>query len=114
MSAVHLSPESVEAVALRVVELMSEGDQPRGDSLTAAEVADRLGTTREFVYRNRARLGGAKLSDGPKARLRFPVEKVEAFLLGEENAPQPHPPKRSRSRRSPRGANLLPVKGERR
>jgi hypothetical protein len=71
----------VKAVARRVVELL-DGPSPLPHLLTAAEVADRLAVTEQWVRENADRLGGVKLSDGPRPRLRFdPTVVAESLSL---------------------------------
>ncbi|MEK6271387.1 MAG: helix-turn-helix domain-containing protein [Actinomycetota bacterium] len=71
-----------ERVACRVAELLRERDEG-ARMLTAAEVAELLGRSRDFVYGHAAELGGAKLGDGPRPRWAFPRECVRAYLDGE-------------------------------
>jgi len=118
---VTLDAESVDAIARRVVELLTTG---RGDDcplIDAAEVARRFGVTRSFVYDNAARLGAQPLGTGTRPRLRFNPERVAQALAAErhtEPEPQPVTP---RPRRAPRvrdghtasGAPLLAIRGER-
>lgn len=68
-----------DAVARRVIELLGRR-QAVPSWLTANEVAQVLAVDPAYVYENAARLGGRRLGDGPKARLRFRLEDVEAAL----------------------------------
>ena len=74
-----LAPESVEAVAQRVVELM-RAPLPRAGLVDAQALADELGTSREWVYRNAERLGAIRLGSGARGRLRFDVEAAKAAM----------------------------------
>jgi hypothetical protein len=65
----------VEAVALRVVQLMRNGAAPNvGRLVDAATLAAELGITRSWVYQHRDELGVVRLGTGTKPRLRFDVE----------------------------------------
>lgn len=108
----QLDDESVDAIACRVVELLTSS---RGESETplidAAEVARRHGVSRAYVYDHAEDLGAIRLGNGGRPRLRFDPHRVAAIL---ENSPEPAPPsKPSRySRRKTRhNVPLLPIKG---
>jgi hypothetical protein len=68
----------VDAVAVRVVELLDErAFRPRDthDQLVDAQaLADALGVARSFVYRHGGMLGAVRLGDGPRAPVRFDIE----------------------------------------
>ncbi|MCW2981288.1 MAG: hypothetical protein JWO14_3015 [Solirubrobacterales bacterium] len=79
---VRLAPESIEALALRLSELLgrAEGSAGPNDSeqrmLTAAEVSRLWGVSRRWVYENAKALGARRLGDGPRPRLRFDPDEV--------------------------------------
>lgn len=75
-SSITLDDASIDAIARRVVELL-HGEQAT-DLVDAATLARVLGVSRGYVYEHVDRLGGVRLGDGPKARLRFDVEKARA------------------------------------
>lgn len=113
--------ELADEVAHRVVELLA--DRPLMPSwLTPADVATLLAVDRAFVYEHAADLGARKLGDGPKARLRFRLEDVEAALpclesrgSQERATPSAKPKQRRRSTtRLGTGASLLPIRDDRR
>lgn len=56
-----------------------------------AELASRLGVSRDFVYRHGDRLGAVRLGNGPKARLRFDPEeaakRLTAVSAGSDSSP---------------------------
>lgn len=91
----QLAPETIEQIALRVVQLLQQapfagaqettaaGEQPAG-LLTAAQLAERLGVSRAWVYQHARRLGAITLGDGPKARLRFDMETATEALRGDD------------------------------
>lgn len=62
---IDLSPEVVEAIARRVVELLEEQQlQPYCSLVDANELASLLGVKRSWVYEHAASLGAVKLGDG--------------------------------------------------
>lgn len=112
----ELTPDAVEQIAQRVVELLRAGDAERGEPdsaarlVSAAQLARRLGVTRAWVYEHAAELGAVALGDGPKARLRFDPANAEAVLQARRRggpgelpapAPQGRGPARPRRRRAP-------------
>jgi hypothetical protein len=109
---VHLDSESVEAVARRVVELLT-GDTASG-LIDAAELARRMGVSRDWIYRNRERLGAVRVGDGKRARLRF--NPAIACSQGKRSPVEEAPAQREKPRGRPRartGTNvdLLPIRG---
>lgn len=110
MSPVHLSPESIEAIAQRVADLL-RGEDVAGKLIDAAEVARRFAVSREYVYEHAAELGAIRLGAGPKARLRFGAARVADRL-----AARPHPvtdpaPKAAKPQaRRREAAPLLPIR----
>lgn len=76
MSATPLNEELVEAIALRVAELLDAG-RPRR-MLKVDEVADLLRVTPEWVYEHADELGVIRLGDGERGRLRFDEETVRS------------------------------------
>jgi excisionase family DNA binding protein len=87
--------------------------------VSAQEVADYLGCSRDYVYEHAVELGARRLGTGPKARLRFSLEDVEAAITwaaGRESVlPESGMVERSnqRRRRMPMGTgvDLLPIRG---
>jgi hypothetical protein len=87
--------------------------------LSPAQLADRLGVGRAFVYAHADELGAIRLGSGPKARLRFDAqtafERLSACSLGRTSlASEPsQKPVSRRRRRSAMGTNvqLLPIRG---
>jgi hypothetical protein len=95
---VRLAPESVEAIARRLAELLAgRSERPaQRRLLTAAEVSEWWGVERSWVYAHADDLGARRLGAGQRPRLRFDPDEV-ADRLG--NA---HPTTASDGRRSPR------------
>ena len=107
---VHLAPESLEAIAQRVAELL------RGEPtelIDAAEVARRFTLSRDYVYEHAAELGAVRIGSGPKARLRFDPAIVRERMTGlsVQSRSEPQQENRSPVRRG-RKVTLLPIRGE--
>lgn len=75
---IRLAPESVEAVARRLAELLTGScePQPRRRLWTAAEVSEWWGVERSWVYANADDLGARRLGAGRRPRLRFDPDEV--------------------------------------
>jgi hypothetical protein len=85
----RLAPESIEALALRLAELLGSAPAPRGGNrqrISAAEVARLWGVARRWVYDHADELGASRLGSGPRPRLRFDPDEV-AERLGEPTRP---------------------------
>lgn len=80
----RLDPESIEALARRLAELLGGGEsqRPRRQLISAEEVSRWWGVSRRWVYDNAERLGARRLGTGPRPRLRFDPDEV-AEQLGE-------------------------------
>lgn len=78
---VRLDEEDIEAIALRVADLLGEGrrDARPVRLLSAAELADVLGVSRSWIYEHATVLGGVRLGGsgaGRRASLRFDLDQV--------------------------------------
>jgi hypothetical protein len=84
----RLDPESIEALAHRLAELLtpSEPSRSRAQLITAEEVAQWWGIGRRWVYDHADELGAHRLGGGRRPRLRFDPDEV-AERLGEPGAP---------------------------
>jgi hypothetical protein len=111
---VTLDAEDVEAIARRVADLIRF--QPESAELVdARELAGLLGVRRGWVYAHARELGGVRLGDGPKARLRFEITQAREALsprIPVEGAPSEVPnlrrsPKRRQQTRDAWDANLI-------
>lgn len=81
----RLAPESIEALAVRLAELLHPGggaepgasaapkrsDGEEEELISAAEVSRRYGVQRRWVYANRVFLGAVEMGTGSRPRLRF-------------------------------------------
>jgi len=113
----------VEAVALRVVQLMRSGDGENDRRLVdAAALAGVLGVDRSWVYAHRDELGAVRLGSGSKPRLRFDVRVARAALARVRDEPSAFgnagsgdlfQRKQLRSKRKPAVGRVLAVKARR-
>src|SRR5437879_1092741 len=114
MSARELSPVSAT----------NFGTSMRARLLTPAELAEWLSVARGWVYEHAEELGALRLGVGPRARLRFDLDEVRAYLgkqrtascsegresVAQDAAPAAVKPRR-RGRRMGTTVDLLPVHG---
>lgn len=89
----RLAPESIEALATRLAELLGRdaGDEEVGEEtmLTASEVSRRWGVSRRWVYDHAEALGAVRLGGGPRPRLRFDAAEVAERLGAPASTPRP-------------------------
>lgn len=64
----------------RITDNHKQNAEKRLMLLTAQQVAEILGTTRQFVYARQDELGAVRLGQGPKAAMRFDESSVRRFL----------------------------------
>lgn len=113
---IRLDPQTIEAIARRVVELLEKRGLQRRELVDAAELARRFGIERSWVYSHAIELGAVKLGTGAKPRLRFDPEIAARLLRKVDGKPATDPPARSGKRASqPQGSEgrveLLPIRG---
>jgi hypothetical protein len=106
----RLDPESVEAVARRVAELL--GEDNAADLVDAGELARLMGVSRDHVYRHADELGAVRLGTGKRARLRF--DPMTARSAGEGSVAAPTPAPTTKPHLRPTASNrhhgeLLPI-----
>jgi hypothetical protein len=119
---VGLTPQAIEQVAGRVAQLLqqnqSKAPEPVSDTptglLTVKQLAQHLGLTRTWVYEHAGKLGAFRLSDGPKARMRFDLDTAMAGLAQHRQqtapvAPILQPRRRRRSNPYRTDVPLLPI-----
>jgi hypothetical protein len=102
-----LDDDDIEAVAARVVEMLRHEDRARAERglVDAAALARILNVDRDWVYAHAHKLAPVRLGDGPKAPLRFDVERVrERLEASDETQPLPDEQVPRRRRRSVRNA----------
>lgn len=109
----------VDAIAERVGEMLHD-EAPHGRLVDAATVARALGVSRDCVYAHAAELGGERIGDGPRGRLRFDLDyalaawtsRSESGRSRQGKAPaQRQISRRARSPRMGSGVELLPIRG---
>jgi predicted DNA-binding transcriptional regulator AlpA len=118
----------VDAVAERVFELLAERGAPQGRSrlVSAGELAEVLGVSRDWVYRHAEELGAVRVGGaGPRSehggrRLRFDVDQALATQTSRQASEASQPPDlpvaAGRSRRAlgvapPSDVPRLPIRG---
>lgn len=114
-----LTPAAIDAIARRVAEILLEQLRPlAGRHVDPNELAEILGVSRKWVYEHADELGARRLVDGPKAPLRFDLQKTLALI--DERTPGPagarddqQPARARRQRRSTAERDLLPIRGDR-
>src|SRR5256885_6052015 len=98
----------VEAVAERVGELLRGWLARLPQLLTPTQVARRFAVSRTWVYEHADELGAVRLGTGPRARLRFDLDRLAMAI---SSAPRPAGGSRARSMPLEEDADLLPVYG---
>ena len=114
---IQLDPQTIEAIARRVVEILERRGLQSRELVDAAELARRFGIERSWVYSHAIELGAVKLGNGAKPRLRFDPQIAAKVLrrVGGDSAADP--PARSgeragQPRHSEGTAALLPIRGQ--
>lgn len=91
---VRLAPETIEAVAQRVAELVGaapDAQDARSERITAEDVSRWWGISRRWVYDHAEELGARRMGSGRRPRLRFDPEEV-AERLGPPDRAAPGAP----------------------
>jgi hypothetical protein len=114
---IKLDPQTIEAIARRVVELLERRGLQSRELVDAAELARRLGIERSWVYSHAIELGAVKLGGGAKPRLRFDPEVAVRVVQEWGKSRAAGPPTRSGKRAGqPQGSEgrmeLLPILGQ--
>jgi hypothetical protein len=104
-----LDDDDIEAVAARVVEVLRGERRARAvaDLVDAATLARILRVDRDWVYAHAHRLGALRLGDGPKAPLRFDVQRVRETLATRDGR-QPLPDEQTAVRHARSDRSTLP------
>lgn len=80
-----LSPDDARLVAEQLADVLTErgliiaAGSPAGRVLDVVQVAGLLGRSRDWVYEHAAELGAFKMGEGPRARLGFDAQAIEAW-----------------------------------
>jgi hypothetical protein len=113
---VAITRESVEAIAVRVAELLQGQADSTRRFVDARELAGILGISRSTVYERACELGAIRLGNGARARLRFDVVEATAGLRTRDQPAARAPGRRRtsspRRRRRVAGGDLLPIREE--
>jgi hypothetical protein len=114
---IKLDPQTVDAIARRMVELLEAKGLQKRELVDAAELARMFGIERTWVYSHAIELGAVKLGSGPKPRLRFDPEMAARALKRMGEGSTADPPARSGERADPpqrrerAQVSLLPIRG---
>ncbi len=103
----------VAAIAEHVAHLLH--GKPRVRLVDAATLAAELGVSRDCVYTHANELGGERIGDGPRGRLRFDLDQALAAWTSRSASQEPQGPPvpaaaRSRRRQAGGDTRLLPVR----
>jgi hypothetical protein len=113
----ELAPDTIEAIAQRVAELLKHHQAHPANLIDANELARRTGLSRAWIYENAEALGAIRIGTGPKPRLRFDPDALGAAILAGPGKPQPATtptPPRRRPKPPPTSPDveLLPIRGQ--
>ena len=99
----------IEAIAQRTAELLR--GQPIAGYVDTGAVARLLSVSQDWIRSHAADLGAVRLGDGPKAPLRFDLERVIDWAEARRLDRPPRPVRRTRRRPAPppRDVELLPL-----
>ncbi|MGA9876454.1 MAG: hypothetical protein WBQ21_11665 [Solirubrobacteraceae bacterium] len=109
----------VDAIAERVADVLRSG-AVRVRLVDAATLADALGVSRDCVYVHASELGGERIGNGPRGRLRFDLDRALAAWTSRFESERSHKyevpaqarvSRRTKPRRLGSGPNLLPIRG---
>jgi hypothetical protein len=111
---IRLEPQTVEAIAQRVVELLQQRAVPGRELVDAGELARRMGVDRSWVYTHAIELGAVKLGGGPRPRLRFDpmdaIERIRERATGLDTHTPAARRRRFRQSSASEDPRLLPIK----
>jgi hypothetical protein len=122
MSTPELTPRELllaDTIAERVTERLIAAPQ-RVRLVDAAALAQTLGISRDCVYSHAAELGGKRIGDGPRGRLRFDLDRALSAWSACSTSKESQAPQTpvaaggsSRRRRQRLGSSLelLPIRG---
>lgn len=78
-----LTQDDVDAIAQATAERLARFVAPHGPTFAlvdARQLAAELGVSVDFVYAHATELGGLRLGSGPKARIRFDLDRARRAL----------------------------------
>jgi len=82
-----LDDEDIEAIAQRVVRIITTTTPSAHRLLEPRELAAALHVSLDYVYSHAADLGAMRLGDGPKARLRFDLHTAQQAMRARKQPP---------------------------
>lgn len=92
---IRLDDDTIDRLAQSLAQCLNvarpEPTVPDERRLTAAEVAERWGFDRSWVYQHSAQLGAVSVGDGPRPRLRFDPDEVDRAVAAMSARPAPRP-----------------------
>jgi hypothetical protein len=98
----------------RLAELIADrlASHAQGELITAAELAERIGRHRDFVYEHATELGAIRLGDGERPRLMFRWPQAVDHLADTTNITKQtqRPPRRRQGKQA--RSDLLPIRGQ--
>lgn len=100
----EITPEVIEQIACRVADLLTQRahrQEAVGGMLTVNQLALRLNVTRAWIYEHANELGGVRLGEGPKARLRFDLDTAMQALRQHQTSGIPSVVREPNERRTP-------------
>jgi hypothetical protein len=109
----RLDPADIEQIAREVADLIAATQaRPSGQFVDASELAQLFGVERDWVYAHANALGAIRLG-GPRGRLRFDLQRVQAAWPAPTTTGARRRSGRSRKKRS-RGtsAGLIPYESD--
>ena len=116
---IALAQATIDALAAALADALEERRSERSRWVNAQTVAEHLAVDVGYVYEHAAELGGYRLGTGPKARLRFKLDRVNEALCHPGRGPDQREtrtaiPNRARRRQPGLGTTvpLLPIRGE--
>ena len=84
--------------------LFTRKDEPPGRVLKVADVAKLLGRSTHWVYEHAAELGAFRFTNGPRARIGFDRDEIEAWRRARQAERRVPPPPERKARRRRNGA----------
>ncbi len=116
----RLHPDDIEAIADAILARL-DGEEllphPRRRYVDASELAQEIGMSPAWVYRNQILLGAERRGTGPKPRLRFDVERARTALAAQRTntlhayGDKRRPGRPRRTERQSYAGPLLPIRG---
>jgi predicted DNA-binding transcriptional regulator AlpA len=108
----HLTPDeqAIRDLADALVDVLEErgllgrNDQNPGRVLNVADVAKLLGRSKPWVYEHAAELGAFRFTNGPRARIGFDRDEIEAWRRARQAERRVPPPPKRKTRRRRNGA----------